>query len=78
MDSLKDLLLNKPLDKPSEIVALERYCKEHVPYPVQIKDGPRGITLTVKNGKEAYNLRSHQTKIETFCALTKKLYIRVA
>lgn len=77
MDSLKNVLLARQLDKPPELTALERYTKVYLSYPVGIKDGPRGITLTVLNGKEAYDLRSHQAKIEAFCALTKKLYIRV-
>ncbi len=77
MDSIKDLLLSKKLDQPGELVALERYCKVFLDFETLVKDGPRGITITVPNGKAAYYVRSELSKIEKYCALTKKVYIRV-
>ena len=77
MDSIKDLLLNKKLDQPAELVSLERYCHEYLEFETLVRDGPRGITLIVPNGKAAYFVRSELSKIEKYCGLTKKVYIRV-
>ena len=65
------------LDQPTELVALERYCREFLDFKALVKDGPRGITITVLNGKAAYAVRAQLGKIEKYCALTKKVYIRV-
>jgi hypothetical protein len=76
MDSLKDMLAKKDLEKPSDIVALEDYVRRFN-FAVRITPGQRGIGLIVDNGKDAYIVRAHLAHIEAYAAPTKKLYIRV-
>jgi hypothetical protein len=77
MDSLKDILGRRDLEKPSDVIALEEYVKRFG-FPVEVRPGQRGIGLVVPNGKDAYIVRSHMVHIEAYAAPTKKLFIRVS
>jgi hypothetical protein len=61
MDSLKDLLLAKDLDQPSEMKATQEFLLRELKFPFSIKDYPKHITISVGNGKVGYLLRISST-----------------
>jgi len=77
MDSIKDLLLQKNLDEPTEITALKSFCQEQYHFEPKIKLQDSSIFLSVPNGILATELRMRQTEIKKRCQLTKKLIIKI-
>lgn len=78
MDSIKDLLLQKNLDEPTEITALRDYYEKSFGLPASINVTPRSIVLNVPNSKLASEIRLRTLEIERRCQLTKKLFIKVS
>lgn len=77
MDSLKDLLVQKNLDEPTEVTALRDYYQQLFKSVPGIKLTQNSIILTVPNGKIATEIRGRQLDIEMRCQLTKRLVVRV-
>lgn len=77
MDSLKDLLVHKNLDEPTEVTALKNYCKDRFNFEAKISLNGDVLWLTVPNGILATELRMRQTDIITRCGITKKFRIKI-
>lgn len=77
MDSIKDLLLQKNLEEPTEITALREYYEKNFGLPASIQVTTRSIILNVPNSKLASEIRLRTLEIERRCQLTKKLFIKV-
>ena len=77
MDSLKDLLVHKDLDEPTEVTALKSYCQEQFNFTAKISLTQDVLWLTVPNGILATELRMRQTDIIARCGITKKFRIKI-
>ena len=77
MDSLKDLLMVKDLEEPTEVTALRQYVQDLFKITPTIKISKNYVTVIVKNGKLATELRGRQMDIERRCQLTRKLFVKV-
>lgn len=77
MDSIKDLLLSKNLDQPSEMKSVQEFLDRELSFPYTLKDYPRHMTISVSNGKIAYHLRTKLPALEAYAAPTKKIHIRI-
>lgn len=77
MDSLKDLLLTKNLDEPSEITSLKDYFHANFKISPKIKLTQNAIVVEVPNGKIASEIRGRMLDIERRCQLTKKLFVKI-
>ena len=77
MDSLKDLLVKKDLDEPTELTALKNYCQEQFNFTAKISLTHDVLWLTVPNGIVATELRMRQTDIIARCGITKKFRIKI-
>jgi len=77
MDSLKDLLLTKNLDQPSEMKAMQEFLDRELRYPFTLKDYPKHTTVSVGNGKVGYLLRSMLPALQAYAAPTKDIHIRI-
>jgi len=78
MDSLKDLLIQKNLDEPSEVTALKDYYQSNFKLPAIVKITQNSIILVVPNGKIATEIRSRTLEIQRRCQLTKKFFVKVS
>jgi hypothetical protein len=77
MDSLKDLLLSKNLDQPSEMKSIQEYLNRELAFPFSLKDYQKHITIAVGNGKVGYMLRGMLPALEAYAAPTKVIHIRI-
>ena len=77
MDSIKDVLVKKSLDEPTEITALKSYCQENFNFEPKISIKGDNIWLLAPNGILATELRMRFPDIKNRCGLTRKLIIRV-
>jgi hypothetical protein len=77
MDSLKDLLLSKNLDQPSELKSIQDFLERNLEFPFGIKDYPKHVTISVGNSKIAYLVRTKLPALEAFAAPTKDIHIRI-
>jgi hypothetical protein len=77
MDSIKDLLVKKNLDEPTEMTALNEYCHELFNFTPKLSLKNDCIWLSVPNGMLATELRMRLPEITRRCGLTKKLIIRI-
>lgn len=77
MDSLKDLLMVKNLDQPSEMKAIQEYLDRELHYPFTLKDYPKHTTIAVGNGKIGYLMRSMLPALQAYAAPTKEIHIRI-
>ncbi len=77
MDSLKDLLILKNLDEPTEITALKNFCHDQYNFEAKISISDDKIFLSVPNGILATELRMRIPEINKRCQLTKKLIIKI-
>lgn len=77
MDSLKDLLVSKSLDEPTELVALRSFCNDqyNIEPKIQLKNDI--IWLSLPNGLIATEVRMRQSEIIKRCGITKKLRIKI-
>lgn len=78
MDSLKDLLIQKNLDEPSEVIALKDYYQSNFKLPAKVNLTQNSIILVVPNGKIATEIRSRTLEIQRRCQLTRKFYVKVS
>ena len=77
MDSLKDLLVAKSLDEPTELVALRNFCHDQYNIEAKIQVKNDIIWLSLPNGLIATEVRMRQSEIITRCGITKKLRIKI-
>jgi hypothetical protein len=77
MDTLKDLLLKKNLDQPSEMKSIQVFLERELGFPFTLTDFPKHTTVAVGNGKIAYLLRTKLPALESFAAPTKKIHVRI-
>jgi hypothetical protein len=77
MDTLKDLLMARNLDQPSEMKSIADWLTRNLEYKFTVTDHPKNITIAVGNGKVGYYLRSQLPHLEAYAAPTKKLHIRI-
>ena len=77
MDSLKDLLMNRNMDQPSELKSIHDYCEKFLGHPFKVIDYPRHTTICVGNGKIAYLLRTKMDALIAYAAPTKKIHIKI-
>lgn len=78
MDSIKDLLIQKNLDEPTEITALKDYVQQNFHVLAKIKITPNSIILSVPNSKLASEIRLRTLDIQRRCQLTKKFFVKVS
>jgi hypothetical protein len=77
MDSLKDLLIDKNLDEPSDVSSLKDYFHSTFQISPTIKVSQKTIVVIVPNSKLAAEIRGRVLDITRRCQLTKQLYIKV-
>jgi hypothetical protein len=77
MDSIKDILVTKNLDEPSEVTALKEYCQQLFKFTPKIALKKDAIWMSVPNGMLATELRMRFPEINRRCGLTQKLIIRI-
>lgn len=77
MDLLKDVLLARNLDQPSELKSIEDFLKRTLNEPFGIKSTKHAINIIVANGKVAYVVRSKLPELVAYAAPTRKIYISV-
>jgi hypothetical protein len=77
MDSLKDILVHKNLDEPTEVTALREYCQTQFNFTPKISVRKDAVWLYVPNGILATELRMRFPEINRRCQLTGKLVIRI-
>ncbi|GEM_PF-429593 len=77
MDSVKDILAKKDLDKPTELTALQEYCQELFDFKPKVAVKKDAIWLYTPNGILATELRMRLPEINRRCGLTKKLVIKI-
>jgi hypothetical protein len=77
MDLLKDILVKKDLDEPTEVTALKEYCQELFNFTPKISLKDEAIWMSVPSGVLATELRMRLPEIQRRCGLTKKLIIRI-
>lgn len=77
MDTLKDLLMRKNLDQPSEMKAIKEFLDRELRFPYTLTDYPKHTTIAVGNGKISYHLRAILPALESYAAPTKKIHIRI-
>lgn len=77
MDSIKDILVTKNLDEPTEVAALRDYVQQLFQYVPEVRINSKTITVVVPHGKMASELRLREMEITRRCQLTKKLFIKI-
>lgn len=77
MDSLKDLLLHKNMDEPTEVTALREFVKQEFNITPEIKVQQELITVYMPNAAVASVLRMRYHEVRTRCQLTRKLYVKI-
>lgn len=77
MESIKDLLISKDLDEPTEISALREYCLKQYKFTPKISIIKGCLWLFVPNGILATELRMQTRDIIKRCGITTKLVIRI-
>lgn len=77
MDLLKDLLLSKNLDQPSEMKSIHEFLERELKFPFALTDYKKHTTISVGSGKIAYLVRSMLPALESYAAPTKDIHIRV-
>ena len=77
MESLKDILINKNLDEPTEISALRKYYIELFDEIPELQISGDYLVVYVPNSKIASELRLRMPEITRRCQPTKKLFIKV-
>lgn len=77
MNSLKDLLVAKNLDEPTEISALKAYCQKEFNFTPKISIKKDALWLMAPNGILATELRMCSRDIIKRCGVTQKLVIRI-
>ena len=77
MDSLKDLLMNRDMDQPSDMKSIHDFCEKHLGHPFKVVDYPKHTTICVGNGKVAYVLRTKMDALSAYAAPTKKIHIKI-
>lgn len=77
MDSLKDLLLEKNLDQPSQMKSINEFLLRKLEFSFELKDYPNHITISVGSGKIAYLVRSLIPEINAYAAPTKNIHVRI-
>lgn len=77
MDTLKDLLMKKNLDQPSEMKSIQEFLDRELGFPFTLTDFPKHATIAVGNGKIAYKLRTMLPALESYAAPTKKIHVRI-
>ena len=77
MDTLKDLLVARNLEQPSELKSINDWLAKFLGADFTVTDHPKNITIAVADGKIAYYLRTQLSHLEAYAAPTKKLYIRI-
>lgn len=76
MDSIADLLSQAPKEPP-QLQALREYVLSRHKARAQASVSNYGYTLTVQSAPLASTLRMETPKIKEYCALDKKLFIRI-
>lgn len=77
MDTIKDLLLKKNLDQPSEMKSIQEFLQREILFPFTVTDFPKHTTIAVGNGKIAYLVRTKFPALESYAAPTKKIHVRI-
>lgn len=77
MDSIADLLQSKKPNEPPQLQALKDYVLANHNSDSQVAINHRGYSITVSSGALATTLRMELPRIQTECALDKKLFIRI-
>ncbi len=77
MDSIKDILVHKNLDEPTEVTSLREYCQKEFNFTPKLQVRKDALWLYAPNGILATELRSRFPEINRRCQLTGKLVIRI-
>lgn len=77
MDSIANILSDKNLDEPSDIVSLRKFLDEEFNIDPLIKVYPNSITIFLDSPALSQMIRLRYPEIERRCQLTKKLFIKL-
>ena len=77
MDSLKDLLMQKNMDEPTEVAALREFIKSEFNVTPEIKVQQELITVFMPSAATASVLRMRYHEVKKRCQLTRKLYVKI-
>ncbi|MCA9348789.1 hypothetical protein KC878_01450 [Candidatus Saccharibacteria bacterium] len=77
MDSLKDLLLQKNMEEPTEVTALREFIRQEFELTPEIRIQPNMLTVYMPNAATASILRMRYYEVKTRCQLTRKLYVKI-
>ena len=77
MDSLKELLMARNVDQPSELKSMQVFLERELGFNFKILTYPKHTTICVENSKVAYLLRTKLPALEAFSAPTKPIHIKI-
>lgn len=77
MDSLKDVLMSRNLDQPSELKSIQDFLERELGFAFSVISYPKHTTICVENSKVAYLLRTKLPSLEAYAAPTKPIHIRI-
>lgn len=77
MDSLKDLLMNKDVEEPTELTALREFIRHEFQITPEIRLQQELITVYMPNAAAASILRMRYHEVKKRCQLTRKLYVKI-
>lgn len=77
MDRLKDILLPKRFQEPSEVKVIKDYIRKNFKAKATITVGPKQITIGVSSAALAGALRMQLHQLQKLCETDKRLVIRI-
>ena len=77
MNSLSDLLSNRPVNEAPEIVIIKSFVEKHYGSVPQVTVQQQQIVIGVKGSALAGALRPRLRELTTLCSTTKRLIIRI-
>lgn len=77
MDSIKNLLLSKNLDQPSEMKSIHDFISKNLGHKFEVRDYPKHTTICVGSGKIAYVVRTKLPDLIAYAAPTKDIRVRI-
>jgi len=77
MDSLNDLMKNKPPLEPPQVSALKKYAKEIHNINITVRVSPKYYLINVPSAVIAQKFRIESSQITEKCQLDKRLVIHI-
>lgn len=77
METLADILKNKPQSEPPQVLALKKYAKDNYNIDISVRVSPKHYLITVPNASLAQKFRIETATITDECLLDKRLVIHI-